>query len=101
MRSQRTTTAIANAQKVAPYPRGGFGLYAFVAISIFAVVLFFFGRFYDMPVLEQPLLVGVGGGVIACSSGLLRLSRIKRNRAAIKIEWEGRGQKRIYHDSPR
>jgi hypothetical protein len=32
---------------------------------------------------------------------LLRLSRIKRNRAAIKIEWEGRGQKRIYHDSPR
>ncbi len=100
MRSQRRTTAIANAEKIAPYPRGGFGIYAFVATSTFAVALFFLGRFYDVSIVEHPLLVAVGGGLIACSSGALRLLRIKRNRAAYKVEWEKAGQKRIDRGLP-
>lgn len=61
-------------------PIGGFVVYAFVAISIFSIGLFFFARFYSLEISEYPVFALVGGAAIVCFSGFLRWHRVKRYR---------------------
>jgi hypothetical protein len=69
-------------------PGSGFGMYVFVAVSMFAVGVIFFGKFYDVQVLDYPFVVVTGGAAVAGLSVLLRLSRMKRYRTARQIELE-------------
>jgi hypothetical protein len=61
-------------------PIGGFVVYAFVAISIFSIGLFFFARFYSLEISEYPVFALVGGAAIVCFSGFLRWHRVRRYR---------------------
>ena len=61
-------------------------MYVFVAVSLFAVGVIFFGRFYDVQVLDYPVVVVTGGTAVAGLSVLLRLSRMKRHRTDRQIE---------------
>lgn len=73
------------AEGSSPHPRGSFGMDALVAISIFAVALFFFGRFYSVDVLDHPFLAMIGGGAV-CLSIHLRLLRMRRHKASHQTE---------------
>jgi hypothetical protein len=61
-------------------PIGGFVVYAFVAISIFSIGLFFFARFYSLEISGYPVFALVGGAAVVCFSGFLRWHRVKRYR---------------------
>ena len=72
-------------------PGSGFGMYVFVAVSMFAAGAIFFGKFYDVQLLDYPFVVVSGGAAVAGLSALLRCSRMKRHRTVRQIELEKLG----------
>jgi hypothetical protein len=59
-------------------------MYVLTAVAIFAVSAVLFGKFYNVEVLDYPFVVVLGALVAAGLSVLLRLSRMRRHKVAIR-----------------
>lgn len=78
------------ASHYAPAPNGSLLTYGFVALSVTALAMFAIARFYGIDFLDSPVPTLSLGAVAILIGFVVNLVRGRRNRLAVRDEYESR-----------
>jgi hypothetical protein len=83
----RQANAKAAASKYAPKPDGSTLTYGLIAVSVLAVTLAVYGRFYDVDMLSEPVALVVASLAAFAFGAGIRLLLQQRHAAAYRAEY--------------
>jgi hypothetical protein len=83
----RQANAQAAASKYAPKPDGSTLTYGLIAVSVLAVALAIYGRFYDVDMLSEPVALVLAGIAAFVFGAGIRLRLQQRHTAAYRAEY--------------